>query len=118
MEGLTNVLSWGKAWLDFDVRYLEAWGGRLGKEVKSGHWWLWLTSIYVHQNLQHIVANMLLFLVLASHLELTYGYWRLALVWLISGANPAACAQRRCGWWQGFQRCPRGAQAVRSSPHH
>jgi hypothetical protein len=85
VEGLTNILSWSPGWLDFDVRYLEAWGGRLGLEVKNGNWWLWLTSIYLHQNLQHILANMLLFLVLASHLELTYGWWRLTLVWLISG---------------------------------
>ena len=54
--------------------------------IRDGQWWRWFTSIYVHQNVQHIVANMLLFLSLVSHLELNYGWWRLTLVWIISGA--------------------------------
>ena len=55
--------------------------------VRGGEWWRWFTSIYLHQSLQHLVANMLLFFALVSHLELNYGFWRLTLVWILSGVG-------------------------------
>jgi membrane associated rhomboid family serine protease len=85
---LLKWLSWFATWETFSFEFLKAWGGRFAPSLESGHWWLWFTSFYLHQNLQHIVSNMLLFVALSVHLELNYGWWRLLLVWIISGATP------------------------------
>ena len=37
----------------------------------SGAWWLWVTSVCIHQSLQHIDSN-LLFNAMSVHLELIY----------------------------------------------
>ena len=48
-----------------------------------------MTSIYIHQNLNHVVSNMLLFGGVSMHLEVKYGWWRMLLVWLVSGGDPS-----------------------------
>jgi Rhomboid family len=89
-------LSWQATWQTFSFDFLKAWGGRWapaldrGGDDGGGAWWLWVTSIYVHQNLNHIISNLLLFIAMSVHLELNYGWWRLLLVWIISGAPPVA----------------------------
>ena len=83
---VTEWLTWTGTWQDFHSDFLRAWGGRYGPGLKAGEWWLWVTSIYVHRDLQHIVSNMLLFVVMSVHLELNYGWWRMLLVWVMSGA--------------------------------
>lgn len=94
---LFEWLNWSATWQSFSFEYLKTWGGRFSPSLESGDWWLWFTSFYLHQNLQHIVSNMLLFVAMSVHLELNYGWWRLLLVWVISGA----------------QRCTASASAVR-----
>lgn len=85
-------LSWRATWQTFSFEFLKSWGGRWapaldrGGDSGGGAWWLWVTSIYVHQNLNHIISNLLLFIAMSVHLELNYGWWRLLLVWIISGA--------------------------------
>jgi membrane associated rhomboid family serine protease len=79
-------LVWRPSWQAFQTDFLKLWGGRYGPSLKTGKWWLWITSIYLHRDLQHIVSNMLLFVSMSVHLELNYGWWRLLLVWVMSGA--------------------------------
>lgn len=92
---LKSWLSWTATWQTFSFEFLKAWGGRWAPGLQRGNdgngaWWLWVTSIYIHQNLQHIVSNLLLFIAMSVHLELNYGWWRLLLVWFTSGTSPAA----------------------------
>jgi membrane associated rhomboid family serine protease len=82
-------LKWAPQWQTFNFEFLRSWGGRWGPALKKGNWWLWFTSIYVHRDLQHIVSNLLLFVAMSVHLELNYGWWRLLLVWIMSGAYHA-----------------------------
>ena len=80
-------LTWSPSWQAFQTDFLKLWGGRYGPALKHGDWWLWFTSIYLHRDLQHIVSNMLLFVAMSVHLELNYGWWRLLLVWIMSGVT-------------------------------
>lgn len=94
---LKSWLTWAATWQTFSFEFLKAWGGRWAPALERGNggdgaWWLWVTSIYIHQNLQHIVSNLLLFIAMSVHLELNYGWWRLLLVWFTSGAAPASRA--------------------------
>ena len=90
-------LTWTPQWQAFPTNFLKLWGGRYGPALKGGDWWLWFTSIYIHRDLQHIVSNMLLFVAMSVHLELNYGWWRLVLVWLISGAARSFLLARQQG---------------------
>lgn len=94
-------LKWNTTWQDFHSDFLRNWGARYAPGLKNGQWWLWITSIYIHRDLQHIISNMLLFVVMSVHLELNYGWWRMLLVWFITGmlltllqaAASGACAR-------------------------
>ncbi len=47
----------------------------------------WFVSLIEHAGLQHIVSNMLLFVVLAGHLEGQYGTTRVLFISLVSGVG-------------------------------
>lgn len=88
---LQKWLDWRATWQTFSFEFLKSWGGRWAPALERGgyggrgQWWLWVTSIYLHQNLNHIISNLLLFVAMSVHLELNYGWWRLLAVWMISG---------------------------------
>ena len=90
-------LNWSTTWQTFDFNFLREWGARWapalerGGDSGDGAWWLWVTPIYLHQSLTHIISNLLLFVAMSVHLELNYGWWRLLLVWMISGAWTTLC---------------------------
>lgn len=99
-------LTWTPSWQAFQTDFLRLWGGRYGPALKHGKWWLWFSSIYLHRDLQHIVSNMLLFVAMSVHLELNYGWWRLLLVWLMSGARlPCAPAPAVQPSWSAAYKC-------------
>lgn len=71
----------------FSFEYLLHWGGRYGPKINDGEWWRWFVSPLIHQNFQHLLANVLLIMALAGHLEHNYGAWRIALVLLLSSTG-------------------------------
>jgi membrane associated rhomboid family serine protease len=88
---LQKWLQWRTTWQKFEFKFLREWGARWapalerGGDSGNGAWYLWVTPIYVHQNLSHVISNLLLFVAMSVHLELNYGWWRMLLVWVISG---------------------------------
>ena len=69
----------------FDFDFLVTWRGFYLPAVQQGQRDRWVLSVIVHEGLQHIVSNMLLYIVLARHLERRYGTWRLVVVSTLSG---------------------------------
>eukprot|EP00195_Chlamydomonas_chlamydogama_P009647 CAMPEP_0202898498 /NCGR_PEP_ID=MMETSP1392-20130828/7012_1 /ASSEMBLY_ACC=CAM_ASM_000868 /TAXON_ID=225041 /ORGANISM="Chlamydomonas chlamydogama, Strain SAG 11-48b" /LENGTH=1047 /DNA_ID=CAMNT_0049584449 /DNA_START=381 /DNA_END=3524 /DNA_ORIENTATION=+ len=69
----------------FNFDYLLLWGGRYGPALAGGEWWRWFSSILLHQNFNHLVSNMVLFLVLCGYLEHNYGTIRIFIIWLAAG---------------------------------
>ena len=69
----------------FDFDFLVTWRGFYLPAVQQGQRDRWVLSVIIHQGLQHILSNMLLYIVLARHLERRYGTWRLVVVSTISG---------------------------------
>lgn len=91
-------ITWGpsslQSWLQFysmagnttfDFEYLQAWGGRYGPDLATGRWWEILTSIFLHSSFSHILSNMVLFVILSTPLEHSYGTARIFAVWLVAG---------------------------------
>lgn len=46
--------------------------------------WRWVTSMFVHQNFQHLFSNTALFTLLAWQIESKYGWWRTTGLWLLA----------------------------------
>lgn len=67
----------------FSKGYAVLWGARYGPLMTSDPY-RWLTSIFIHQNFQHLISNTTLFTLLSWQIESKYGWWRLAFLWLLA----------------------------------
>jgi rhomboid protease GluP len=62
-------------------------GGRWLPAIDKGQWWRWGTSIVLHENHDHIMSNMALFMVLSYFMEQKYGTMRVTLIAFIAGVG-------------------------------
>lgn len=68
--------------------FLIRWGALWLPRLRAQPWRLW-TSLFVHVTLYHMATNMFLWLVLGAYVEKTFGWWRLAILWLLAGTGGA-----------------------------
>ncbi|WP_138495540.1 rhomboid family intramembrane serine protease [Paenibacillus pinistramenti] len=60
--------------------------GAVGSELPySQDWWRYVTAIFLHVSFSHLLFNCFAILVFAPPLERLLGWWRYALVFLVSG---------------------------------
>ena len=72
----------------FDSTFLNTWKAFNTYSVIEGReTQRWFISWIEHEGLQHIVSNMLLFVVLAGHLEHQYGTTRIVFISVVSGVG-------------------------------
>lgn len=70
----------------FSSAYLIKWGARTLPSMKDGsEFYRWFTSLLLHLDFQHIINNLVLFLLFSTHLEHKYGTWRIAVLTLLAG---------------------------------
>lgn len=61
---------------EFDSHFLIKWGGRYAPRMKSASGLSrWFTSLLLHLDFYHIINNLILFFLFATHLEHKYGTW-------------------------------------------
>ncbi len=70
---------------DFSTDLLHAWGGALQYDVLHGSVWQWVTYMFLHGGLSHIVANTFALLYVGQFLEPMLGRSRFLLVYLLAG---------------------------------
>eukprot|EP01025_Chloroclados_australasicus_P055830 TRINITY_DN6854_c0_g2_i10.p2 TRINITY_DN6854_c0_g2~~TRINITY_DN6854_c0_g2_i10.p2 ORF type:complete len:334 (-),score=22.01 TRINITY_DN6854_c0_g2_i10:174-1175(-) len=56
----------------------------IGPKIYQGQHYRWITSLILHLDFRHVLANMLLVVFLIAHLEHNYGTWRVLVVWILS----------------------------------
>eukprot|EP01025_Chloroclados_australasicus_P055835 TRINITY_DN6854_c0_g2_i6.p1 TRINITY_DN6854_c0_g2~~TRINITY_DN6854_c0_g2_i6.p1 ORF type:complete len:508 (-),score=54.13 TRINITY_DN6854_c0_g2_i6:174-1697(-) len=86
-SGPADLAAWvnfSHSWRIFDFDYLLIWGGRYGPKIYQGQHYRWITSLILHLDFRHVLANMLLVVFLIAHLEHNYGTWRVLVVWILS----------------------------------
>ena len=59
-------------------------GGLLGTAVLAGDWWRILTSGFLHENITHILFNMIALWQVGSYVELIYGAPRMAIMYFVA----------------------------------
>ncbi|DBB06814.1 hypothetical protein WJX82_002835 [Trebouxia sp. C0006] len=85
------------AWT-LSTEYLIEWGARWGPYMKKEPY-RWVSSILIHTSFQHVLSNMLLFVVLSWQIEEKYGAFRVAFIffWSAIGGNFFSAAfEDRC----------------------
>jgi rhomboid protease GluP len=63
---------------------LEAHGGLLGVDVMAGDWWRIVTSAFLHENITHILFNMIALWQVGTFVEIIYGTPRMAIIYALS----------------------------------
>lgn len=81
-----NILL-SQTWWSESTASMLIWhrGGRWIPAIHNGQWWRWISSLVLHENHNHIISNMSLFLVLSYFMEQKYGTVRVTLIAIISG---------------------------------
>lgn len=80
-SGLTSQALW-----EFPEPVLLAYGAKLNLLINEQHqWWRFVTPIFVHVNLPHVLINMYSLWVVGPYVEKLYGSAKFIFFWVLTG---------------------------------
>ncbi|HEV7842865.1 MAG TPA: rhomboid family intramembrane serine protease, partial [Pyrinomonadaceae bacterium] len=85
------MLMWGSsgfqssALMSFPSPVLEAYGAKLNYLINAGQWWRFVTPVFIHVNLPHILVNMWSLWVVGPYVEKLYGSAKFVFFWVLTG---------------------------------
>jgi len=80
-SGLTSQVLWNA----FPEPVLEAYGAKLNVLIQAGQWWRFVTPMFIHVNLPHLLVNMYSLWVVGPYVERLYGSARFVVFWVLTG---------------------------------
>ena len=69
---------------------LELVGALMTDRVLDGEWWRVFSAVFIHMGLLHLLMNGMGLIALGTFVERRLGAWRVAVLFLVSGALPMA----------------------------
>jgi membrane associated rhomboid family serine protease len=80
-SGLTSQALW-----EFPEQVLLAYGAKLNLLINEQHqWWRFVTPMFVHVNLPHVLINMYSLWVVGPYVEKLYGSAKFIVFWVLTG---------------------------------
>jgi rhomboid protease GluP len=80
-SGLTS-----HALLEFPDQVLLAYGAKLNILIRENHeWWRFITPMFVHVNLPHLLVNMYSLWMVGPYVEKLYGSAKFVVFWVVTG---------------------------------
>jgi rhomboid protease GluP len=80
-SGLTSQALW-----EFPEPVLRAYGAKLNSLINEQHqWWRFVTPMFVHVNLPHVLINMYSLWVVGPYVEKLYGSAKFIVFWVLTG---------------------------------
>jgi len=80
-SGLTSHALW-----EFPEAVLLAYGAKLNSLINQQHqWWRFVTPMFVHVNLPHVLINMYSLWVVGPYVEKLYGSAKFVVFWVLTG---------------------------------
>jgi rhomboid protease GluP len=80
-SGLTSQALW-----EFPEPVLLAYGAKLNSLINQQHqWWRFVTPMFVHVNLPHVLINMYSLWVVGPYVEKLYGSAKFIVFWVLTG---------------------------------
>ncbi|MDT0109250.1 rhomboid family intramembrane serine protease [Listeria booriae] len=64
---------------------LVRWGAKFNPLIYAGEWWRFITPMFIHIGLLHLLMNSVVLYIIGPMAEKLYGKWRYALIYFISG---------------------------------
>ncbi|HXQ69340.1 MAG TPA: rhomboid family intramembrane serine protease, partial [Pyrinomonadaceae bacterium] len=82
-SGMTSQALWG----GFPEPVLEAYGAKLNYLINAPNyqWWRFITPMFVHINLPHILVNMYSLWIVGPYVEKLYGSAKFVVFWVVTG---------------------------------
>jgi membrane associated rhomboid family serine protease len=82
----SSGMSSGALW-EFPESVLLAYGAKLNSLINEQHqWWRFITPMFVHVNLPHVLVNMYSLWVVGPYVEKLYGSAKFIFFWVLTGA--------------------------------
>jgi rhomboid protease GluP len=74
-------------WQGFSEPVLVAYGAKLNYLINSPHyqWWRFITPMFVHINLPHLLVNMYSLWIVGPYVEKLYGSAKFVVFWVVTG---------------------------------
>lgn len=81
-SGMSSTVLWGA----FPEPVLLAYGAKTNYLIRFGHeWWRFVTPVFIHVNLPHVLINMYSLWVIGPWVEKLYGSAKFVVFWIITG---------------------------------
>ncbi|MBC1935053.1 rhomboid family intramembrane serine protease [Listeria grandensis] len=64
---------------------LVRWGAKFNPLIYAGEWWRFITPMFIHIGLLHLLMNSVVLYIIGPMAEKLYGKWRYALIYVLSG---------------------------------
>ena len=72
-------------WQGFPEPVLAAYGAKVNALIQAGEWWRFVTPMFIHVNLPHLLVNMYSLWVVGPYVERLYGSARFVVFWVLTG---------------------------------
>ena len=80
-SGMGNQVLWN----GFPEPVLEAYGAKMNSLISAGQWWRFVTPMFIHVNLPHILVNMYSLWMVGPYVERLYGSAKFVVFWVATG---------------------------------
>ncbi len=78
-------MSWRAFWA-LPEHVLIAYGAKLNRLIdENGQWWRFVTPIFLHVNLPHLLINMYCLWIVGPYVEKLYGSAKFVVIWVVTG---------------------------------
>lgn len=75
----------GALWI-FPPQVLQAYGAKLNFLIRQAHeWWRFVTPVFIHANLLHLLVNMYSLWIIGPYVEKLYGSAKFVVFWVVTG---------------------------------
>jgi rhomboid protease GluP len=83
----SNGLTSHSVWQEFSTPVLLAYGAKLNAFIAAPNhqWWRFVTPMFIHVNLLHLLVNMYSLWVLGPYVEKLYGSTKFVVFWVVTG---------------------------------
>jgi len=72
-------------WQGFPEPVLEAYGAKVNALIANGEWWRFVTPMFIHVNLPHLLVNMYSLWMVGPYVEKLYGSAKFVVFWVATG---------------------------------
>lgn len=83
----------GSSLWEFSGPLLQAYGAKLNHLIRDNHeWWRFVTPIFIHVSLPHLLINMYTLWMIGPYVEKLYGSAKYVVFWVVSGVAGVAAS--------------------------